>query len=323
MHNPDYSAILGAVDFFRNKRILCIGDVMLDRYIYGDVDRISPEAPIPVFSAKREESMLGAAGNVAKNIAALGAKVDFYSAVGDDKDGVKIKSLLEKELNITPYIITKGKTTVKTRYISGNQQMIRVDEDGMGYHFMALPDNLAEMDAVIFSDYNKGMINDSTPRESIISSGIPTIVDTKGWIGMYKEATVVTPNLGELANNVDWFSQTGSDEDVKRAAAQVLETNNMANVLVTRASKGMTLQTRNNETYHIPAVAREVYDVVGAGDTVAAVLALGLACNLSMMEAAIIANVAGGIVVGKRGTATCTPMELKTCILAAMNTTLN
>lgn len=308
----DHSHALAAVDFFRDKRILCIGDVMLDRYVYGDVDRISPEAPIPVFTMRREEAMLGAAGNVAKNIAALGGNVDFYCMVGDDKAGLEVKRLVGSERNIIPFVTTSSaiSTTVKTRYLSGNQQMMRVDVDTKS-NAIPLPDNINEYDAVIISDYNKGVCEEIDVR----NIKVPCVVDTKSWLGEYVGAQVITPNLGELAASVDWFNQNGSDEKVYDAARYIIAQHKIKNVLVTRASKGMTLLTDNNELHHIPAVAKEVYDVVGAGDTVAAVLALGLACKLPMHEAAFIANVAGGIVVGKRGTATCTPMELKANIL--------
>lgn len=310
----DRSLLLASVDYFRNKRILCIGDVMLDRYVYGDIDRISPEAPIPVFTTKREETMLGAAGNVAKNMTALGAKVDFYCMVGDDKAGLEIKRLIGNEVDITPFILTSSctSTTVKTRYLSGNQQVLRVDVDGNSKP-IPLPDNVHEYDAIIISDYNKGVCEGM----DVAALKVPTVVDTKSWLGNYAGALVVTPNLGELAASVDWFRQDVSDDKVIEAAQFIRIKHKIKNVLVTRASKGMTLQGTDG-TCHIPAAAKEVYDVVGAGDTVAAVLALGLACKLSIADAAYIANVAGGIVVGKRGTATCTPMELKTAVLALM-----
>jgi D-beta-D-heptose 7-phosphate kinase/D-beta-D-heptose 1-phosphate adenosyltransferase len=312
---PDYSNLLGAIDFFRNKKILCIGDVMLDRYIYGDVNRISPEAPIPVFSTKNEESMLGAAGNVAKNIAAFGATVEFYSVVGDDKYGMEIKKLLSKENNILSFLTTSGETTVKTRYVASGQQLMRIDNDHLSVP-VEIP-GTDNFDAVIVSDYDKG----ACELIDVSSIKVPCIVDTKSWLGNYKGAMVVTPNLGELADSVDWFRQDDNDDDVIEAASEIQLNHNIKNVLVTRASKGMTLV--NGGVRHITSTAKEVFDVVGAGDTVAAVMALGLATGLTVYESAIIANVAGGIVVGKRGTATCTPMELKTSILAMMQSALN
>lgn len=312
---PDYSNLLGAIDFFRNKKILCIGDVMLDRYIYGDVNRISPEAPIPVFSTKNEESMLGAAGNVAKNIAAFGATVEFYSVVGDDKYGMEIKKLLSKENNILSFLTTSGETTVKTRYVASGQQLMRIDNDHLSVP-VEIP-GTDNFDAVIVSDYDKG----ACELIDVSSIKVPCIVDTKSWLGDYKGAMVVTPNLGELADSVDWFRQDDNDDDVIEAASEIQLNHNIKNVLVTRASKGMTLV--NGGVRHITSTAKEVFDVVGAGDTVAAVMALGLATGLTVYESAIIANVAGGIVVGKRGTATCTPMELKTSILAMMQSALN
>lgn len=306
---------MAAVDTFRSKHLLCIGDVMLDRYIYGDVERISPEAPIPVLSVTHEESMLGAAGNVAKNIAALGAKVDFYAAVGNDKAGMAIKALLAQESNIISFLVTDGNTTTKTRYVSGNQQILRVDVDGDTKAAIPLPEKM-NYDAVVFSDYCKGVFD--YRNGDLAVRDIPLVVDSKSWFGNFNGATVITPNLGELSSNIDTFRQSGTDEEIAEVAMDIMSAHQIKNVLVTRASKGMTLVTEDEAIHHIPAVAREVYDVVGAGDTVAAVLALGLAVGLAMSDAAFIANIAGGIVVGKRGTAVCTPMELKTSILKLM-----
>lgn len=311
----DYAALSAAVDDFRTKRILCIGDVMLDRYVYGDVERISPEAPIPVLSIIHEEIMLGAAGNVAKNIAALGAIVEFYSATGDDKAGFEIKGLLDKEKNIISYLATNGKTTVKTRYISGNQHILRKDEDGKS--IIEHPSEFKAIDAIIISDYGRGVTDDMIMAD-LKAIGVPVIVDSKSWFGLFRGATVITPNLGELAKNVDSFRQSGTHEEIVEAASDLIDLHKIENVLVTRASKGMTLISEDKSVHHIPAIAKEVYDVVGAGDTVAAVLALGLAVGLAMPDAAFIANIAGGIVVGKRGTAICTPQELKQSLLQLM-----
>lgn len=318
MNQADYPRLLAAVDNFRSKRILCIGDVMLDRYVYGDVERISPEAPIPVLSFGKEESMLGAAGNVAKNIAALGAKVEFYSVIGDDKAGLEIKSLLSKENNIISYLTTESTTatTTKTRYLSGNQQILRVDVDSETKASITIPD-LENIDAVVYSDYCKGVFDYRNGDLAI--NGVPLVVDTKSWFGNFRGATVIAPNLGELASNVDWFRQSANDDDVRNAATEVMQKHDIKNVLVTRSSKGMTLVTEECNTHHIPSQAKEVFDVVGAGDTVAAVLSLGLAAGLSVLEAAFIANIAGGIVVEKRGTATVTPHELKCELLKLMD----
>lgn len=324
----DYSALVAAVDNFRNKRILCVGDVMLDRYVYGDVERISPEAPIPVLSITREESMLGASGNVAKNIARLGAAVDFYCVVGDDKSGIEIKSLLEKESGITSYISTSSaiSTTVKTRFLSGSQQILRVDSDQSGkpVHIFQ-PEVISHFDGIVISDYAKGALSENIIFRIIEVANaynIPIVVDSKSPIAQYQNATVYTPNLGELARATLQREADLNDDAIVAAAQGIINCNSIRHILVTRASKGMTLCSGLDAPIHIPAMAKEVFDVVGAGDTVAAVLALGLACGLHVSEAAFIANIAGGIVVGKRGTAFCAPMEIKIILLRMMESAL-
>lgn len=320
----NHSLLMAAISKFKDKRIMCIGDVMLDRYVYGEVKRVSPEAPIPVLSTSHENMCIGAAGNVARNIASLGAVVEFHSAVGDDNHGTQLQKLLGKEDNIECYLhVHNTKTTVKTRYISQGQQIVRVDEEDIFYHGTAPDDISHDIDALIISDYQKGMI-DLKDINFIIkdarSKAIPVIVDSKSddFKG-FRGATVITPNLGELAAAVDGFPQDGDDNNVVEAAQSVIACDGIENVLVTRASRGMTLQTKGNRTVHIPAVAKEVYDVVGAGDTVAAVIALGLSTGLDIYHSAYLANIAGGIVVGKRGTAVVTPMELKTALVEIMD----
>lgn len=319
----DHSLIMAAISKFRGKRIMCIGDVMLDRYVNGDVHRISPEAPIPILSTSSESCCLGAAGNVARNIASLGATVEFHSAVGDDYAGIQIKGLLEKEVNIESYIQThNGNTTVKTRYISQGQQILRVDQEKIIWDSVS-DHHIGKADAVILSDYQKGVVSGKYATAIIKesrASGIPVVVDSKARVlTQFRGATVITPNLSELAGAVNWFSPSDNDRKIIDAARSVISCDGIRNVLVTRSSKGMTLVTENDGITYIPATAKEVYDVVGAGDTVTAVLALGLACGLSMENASYLANIAGGIVVGKRGTAIVTPMELKTSLLALMD----
>lgn len=315
----DFARLLTAIDTFRSKRILCLGDVMLDKYVYGAVERISPEAPIPILSIVSESSTLGGAGNVVMNMAALGANIEFYSAVGNDRAGIEIKGLLEKARGIVPYISTHGSSTVKTRYISGNQQVLRVDIDGVSKINYVDSDDICACDALVISDYDKGIAGEIAAKfiAKAKARDIPVVVDSKSLDPViFRGATFYTPNLSELAKVTHRSVKTG--DEIKNAALYLLRQYQFKNILVTRSGSGMTLQTYDNAT-HIPATAKEVYDVVGAGDTVAAVLTLGLACGLSPHEASYLANIAAGIVVGKRGTSVVEPMELKTEVLKLMD----
>lgn len=277
-------------------RILLVGDVMLDRYVYGQVERISPEAPVPVLSLEREEAMLGGAGNVLRNLTSLGAEVTFISVIGTDQAGHQITKLVGKE-QCLPYLITEGGrvSTVKTRYVSG-QQILRTDvesqaalSDSTRRHLLGEIAANLDCDAFIISDYNKGAVPDGI-GEIIHKARVPVIVDskTKDW-SRFAGATVITPNLKEYR------------ESINHEAAEY--------TLVTQGSEGMML-INGDHADMIPSVAKQVYDVSGAGDTVVAVLAIELAKGTPMLEAAKIANRAAGIVVGKRGTAVITPDEL-------------
>lgn len=289
----DYTQLHGIISSFKDKKILCIGDVMLDKYIYGTVNRISPEAPVPIISIDHEEVMLGGAGNVARNLAALGAQVTFVTAVGNDGAGFDVMRLIGKEKNITPYVTTdmKRKTTLKMRYCVGMHHIVRVDYESNNDPYETVDLDWNEFDAVVIADYCKGVVH----RPVINGLNVPVIVDTKkkDW-SMFIDSTVITPNEQE-------YGEAKSRDSVD-------------NILVTKSNRGMTLKTNGTATDILP-MAREVYDVVGAGDTVSAVLALGLASNLTVLEAATLANIAAGIVVGKKGTAVVEPMELKMATL--------
>ncbi len=316
--------LLQVLDRFSNCRILCIGDVMLDKFIYGHVDRISPEAPIPVFSIKEERTMLGGAGNVARNLVALGAHVAFISVVGNDKVGREITSMIGKEPLVTPYLLTETNriSTTKIRYVAGTQQVLRADHEIL----TAVSDDMARMiadtakeemknhDVVILSDYGKGIFSRATVSAIIAiakAQGKPVIVDPKSRdFSLYQGATCVSPNLHELANAATRELRT--QEDIIAAAHELMEKNDIANILVTRSKDGMTLIARSGEITHIAAQAQEVFDVSGAGDTAVATLALGIAANLSFAESATLANLAAGIVVGRPGTAIITVQDLKT-----------
>lgn len=292
---------------FKGKNILVAGDVMLDRYVYGRVERISPEAPIPVLAVESEEIMLGGAGNVVRNLSALGANVFFVSVLDKDTDGYEIAGLLGNTKGVEAHLVYEiGRgTTVKTRYVSG-QQIVRADRENTSRIkekteravVQAAISCLPDCDALIISDYGKGVIDDKTARALIgeaRDNDIPIIVDPKNpdW-SIYKGATVITPN----------------DQELKLAK---LTWHDFGWVLITRGRHGMTLLSGIplSQEIHINATAKEVYDVSGAGDTVVAVIALGLASGMDMLEAAKLANKAAGIVVGKRGTATVTTAELE------------
>jgi rfaE bifunctional protein kinase chain/domain len=296
-------------------RVLVVGDAMLDRYWHGAVDRISPEAPVPVVKVSREEERIGAAANVAYNVSTLGAQASFLGVVGDDEPGHRLEALM-RETGIQAHLRRDPglRTTVKLRVIGRQQQLLRMDfENEPDHEVLALQnevfDTLVPMqDAVLFSDYGKGGLA-HIPKmiEAARAAGKVVLVDPKGSdYARYRGATVITPNRAELQDVVGrWHS-----EDELRSKAQTLRTTlNLEALLVTRSEEGMTLYDAQGEL-HIPAQAREVFDVTGAGDTVIATLAAMAAAGLSLRDAVPIANRAGGIVVGKFGTATVSYEEL-------------
>lgn len=306
--------------------VVCAGDVMLDRFVYGAVSRISPEAPIPVLAEHSEARMLGGAGNVARNLAALGVRTRFVAAVGDDAEGRDVANLLEAEAEIAAdLVIVSGRaTTRKTRYVAGVQQLLRADREDVSALPAAACDALVERferalvgaDAAVLSDYAKGTLASGVTQRLIAAAraaGIPVIVDPKGMdFGAYRGADVITPNRQELA-----FASgmpVDGDECLVAASRAVLGTSGAGVILVTRSAEGMTLVSAA-EALHVPAQAREVFDVSGAGDTVAAVLAAARAAGAGLPEAVVVANAAAGVVVGKLGTAVAHPAE----ILAALS----
>jgi len=300
---------------FAQKRILVVGDAMLDRYWFGDATRISPEAPVPVVRVVRSEDRLGGAANVALNAASLGANAGLLSVIGDDEAGKTIEQILN-DRNITPHLHRDSslKTTVKLRIVARHQQMIRADfEDKpttevLAKHLNDFEALLDGCDAIILSDYGKGGLNHIAKMiEMARDRQIPILIDPKGSnYDRYAGATVITPNRAELMQVVgEWENE----EDLKRRAHALRERLNLTAVLLTRSEEGMTLFTDEGE-FSVPAQALEVYDVSGAGDTVISVMATVLATGKSLKEAMYIANRAGGIVVGKLGTATVSIEEL-------------
>jgi rfaE bifunctional protein kinase chain/domain len=296
-------------------RVLVVGDAMLDRYWFGAVDRISPEAPVPVVRVNREEERLGGAANVALNVKTLGAQATLLTVVGDDEPARTLKRLLEREgvaalLGSDPQLYT----IVKLRVIGRAQQLLRVDFENQPDHEVLagmLSDYervLPQHDAVLFSDYGKGGLT-HIPRmiELARAAGKPVLIDPKGSdYSRYAGATVITPNRAELAQVIGvWNSEARLHE---RAQALRRE-HRLAGLLLTRSEEGMSLFDDQGHT-QVPAQAREVFDVTGAGDTVIAAMAAMLACGRSLREAMPVANRAGGIVVGKFGTASVSYEEL-------------
>ena len=300
---------------FSDKKILVAGDAMLDRYWFGDANRISPEAPVPVVRITRVEDRLGGAANVAVNIAALGAKAKLLSVIGDDEAGDRVEELLnEKEIEPHLHRDTELKTTVKLRIVARQQQMLRADFENrptravLANHLTDFENLIHESDVLVLSDYGKGGLDHITRMIEIArAKSIPVLIDPKGNnYDRYKGATVITPNRAELAQVVgDW----SSEEDLTEKAQALRKQLELDAILLTRSEEGMTLFSESG-AQSIPAQALEVFDVSGAGDTVIAVMATMIAMGETLAEAMLTANRAGGIVVGKLGTATVSFEEL-------------
>lgn len=302
-------------NFFSDKRVLVAGDAMLDRYWFGDATRLSPEAPVPVVRITRTENRLGGAANVALNLASLGVKTGLLSVVGNDEAGETVEAIL-KEKNIAPHLHRDPdiRTTVKLRIIARQQQVLRTDfEDHPNHavlteHLDDFSHLLDDTDTVVLSDYAKGGLDHIGAMISLCKRrGMPVLIDPKGTdFERYRGATVITPNRGELAGVVgEWQSEA----ELQAKASALREHLEIPYLLLTRSEEGMTLFTAEGSKT-IPAQALEVFDVSGAGDTVIAVVAAMVAAGRTIEEAVVAANRAGGIVVGKLGTATVTFDEL-------------
>lgn len=296
-------------------RVLVVGDVMLDRYWFGEVSRISPEAPVPVVKVDRTEERLGGAANVARNIAAVGAQPLLLSVVGQDEAADSLSRLLNTEgiraqLQRDPGLAT----TIKLRVIGRQQQLLRVDfETEPGHEVLAaklaeFESRLAQTDAVILSDYGKGGLRHIEKMiELARNKRKPVLVDPKGDdYARYRGATMITPNRAEFREVAGRWK---SEEDLTSRAHRMLADLEVEALLITRSEEGMTLY-RSGERLHVPTVAREVYDVSGAGDTVIAILGVMIAAGQPLADAVKWANKAAGVVVGKLGTAVVHPEEL-------------
>ncbi|MGC2201433.1 MAG: D-glycero-beta-D-manno-heptose-7-phosphate kinase [Stellaceae bacterium] len=319
---PDKSDLLPHLERLRAARVLCIGDVMLDHYVYGQVERVSPEAPIPVLWVEREMKTLGGAGNVLRNLRALGAASSFISVVGNDEAGREIGRLVEAQDGAEAHLLVQPQrlTTVKTRYIAGNQQLLRADRES------AIPLNpyiredllrlarelVADHSVVVVSDYGKGVLTEGVALEIIRAAreaGAFVIVDPKGGDHIrYRGADLLKPNRRELAHATGL--PVATDGEIVAASRALIERCGFKAVLASLGAEGSVLVLADGAVRVQRTEVREVYDVSGAGDTVVATVAAALAVRVSLTDAARLANVAAGIVVGKVGTAVVYASEL-------------
>ena len=314
---------------FSNVRILIVGDLMLDRYWWGDVERISPEAPVPVVRLAGTTVSAGGAANVAANIVGLGASAILVGIAGDDEESFELSRILSESPSIERHLIrlSDRPTTVKTRIVAHNQHVVRLDreqsnplssEDERTVIDRAIP--LIEFaDAVIVSDYAKGMLTTTVVSELIASAnalGKMIFVDPKGKdFSKYRGSTMITPNLLEAATACGL--ELNDPDLVVHAGAALIESLALDNALVTEGSRGMTLFDKDGESFHLDAAARNVYDVTGAGDTVIATFSVAAASGMPFKTAATLANAAAGIVVGQIGTAVVSRDELDLAVARA------
>lgn len=314
---------LKLIERFVKTKILVVGDLMVDRFILGRVNRISPEAPVPVVEVKEIVSSAGGAGNVVMNLAALGCQVSCCGVLGNDEAGKNLLRQFQKAKIQVAGIKADAfrPTTVKTRVIAEHQQIVRFDEEQkvpLPPHLQNeienfLREQVQRSDGVLLSDYGKGVITKKIIQSAIQISkkhGKPICVDPKvEHFQMYQGVTCITPNLAEAMGGMQRVRCEGRD-GVRELGLEILRKLKCRSVLITQGEEGMTLFEKNRTT-HIPTKAKEVFDVTGAGDTVIAVLCLAIASGATLPEAARLANLAAGIVVGKLGTATVTPSELR------------
>ena len=312
----------GILERMKDVRLLVVGDIVLDEYVVGEVDRVSPEAPVPVVHFREEIAVLGGAANVARNVVALGGQADVCSVVGDDAAGERITSLLQEQGIDASYltVATGRPTTRKTRIVARSQQIVRLDRESLDPPPPAVGRRLAasveraipNVAGVVFEDYGKGVLSKQLAAglmRRFRSAGLPAVVDPKASVTPYRGAAVLKPNLREAARLSGLAIRR--PEDLARAAARLRRKLGGGDVVVTKGSQGMTVFEGDGPGLDVPTLAREVFDVQGAGDTAAAALALALRAGAGLVEAAMIANVASGVVVGKVGTATASAREVR------------
>lgn len=305
---------------FKQASILVIGDVMLDRYWYGLTNRISPEAPVPVVKVEMKEERPGGAANVAMNIAALGANVRLVGLTGID-DAAEVLSEKLNQANVCCDFVTLSThpTITKLRILSHNQQLIRLDfEEGFGdVDINPLLDRIRQalpgVGALVLSDYGKGALAQISQIIALANAAqVPVLIDPKGSdFERYRGATLLTPNMSEFEAIV---GKCANNSEIEQKGMKLIDSLDLKGLLITRSERGMTLLQREKPPLHLPTQAQEVYDVTGAGDTVIGVLATALAARLDFHQACVLANAAAGVVVGKLGTSTVSPIELENAI---------
>lgn len=323
MNSINSKELQSAINKFGDANILVIGDIIVDHFIWGSVSRISPEAPVPVVSVTNENLLLGGAANVLHNIYAMGAKATICGIIGDDAMGDHFLDLLADLSSPTIGVIksTRRPTIIKTRIIAQSQQVVRFDreeiktpsKENFNKVLKFLDNHIQNYDVIIVSDYAKGIIStklmDHLRAKAKEHGNIPLVVDPKPkQMQCYQNTSIITPNNNEaeLMSGIT----IDSEENLLNALTKLQKKLDVDGILITRGEAGMTLLERGKDVFTIPTVAKEVYDVTGAGDTVIATLSLGLAAGLSYIDAAKLANIAAGIVVGKVGTATASTEEL-------------
>ncbi len=324
---PSTPTLLDLISRFHAARVLVVGDIILDRFIYGDVHRLSSEAPIPILNVTRENAMPGGAGNTLANLAALSVQVSLASVIADDEGGAYLRRYLdEMAIKTDGLVIAKDRPTpVKIRYMVGTQQMFCVHHETLApippEIEMALKaqitDNLAQVDSVILSDYGRGVMTPGIIRHTIDTAkerGVRVLVDPRHPdFSIYRGADIITPNRKELARATHGLP-TATDADIETAGAQIFTSTNIGAIVATRSQDGMSVMRPGQTPLHLQACARDVFDVSGAGDTVIATLAAALSIGADLSDAAYLANLAGGIVVGKAGTAKIYPRELANAV---------
>jgi len=322
MPMANYSDLLPHIDRLKSARVLCIGDVMLDHYVYGQVERVSPEAPIPVLWIEREMKTLGGAGNVLRNLQALGAASSFISVVGNDEAGREVGRLVEAQDGTEAHVLVQPQrtTTVKTRYVAANQQLLRADRESSTPLDPYIREDLLRLarelvtdhSVVIISDYAKGVLTEGVALEIIRAAreaGARVIVDPKGGDHIrYRGADLLKPNRRELAHATGMPVATG--DEIVGASRALIERCGFNAVLASLGAEGMVLVGADGTVHLQRAEVREVYDVSGAGDTVVATVGTALAAGMTLTDAARLANAAAGVAVGKIGTAVVYASEL-------------
>ncbi|MFH1903929.1 MAG: D-glycero-beta-D-manno-heptose-7-phosphate kinase [bacterium] len=323
MKGIDINQLRHVIAGFKSTKVLVVGDLMLDKFVWGNVERISPEAPVPVVKISSESAMMGGASNVANNICALGAEALITGIIGDDIAGEEFLQLVKKQgMNEDGIILSKKRPTiVKTRIIAQHQQVVRTDKEFVSQINAAeakrilayIKSNMRSISAIVISDYGKGIVTRYLVKQIIKLNrefNYPIIVDpVPRHFTYYKNTTMITPNNHEAGESLK--TEIKDEQSLVRVGKNLLKLLQANAILITRGEKGMFLFERDGKIANIPTVAKEVFDVTGAGDTVVGALALCLGNKASMYESAYIANHAAGIVVGKLGTATVSIDELR------------